>query len=259
MFKEFSFEVIINPRKCNVGPDHLSRLESGESGGAVDDQLPDADLFRVEAILEYLEDIEVFLSTGACPKTYSATQKCYMVVKAADYQLIARQLYKLGLDSIFRICVLDHERQDILWECHSGVAKGHVGGKATTQKVLQARICWERLFKDAKVYARSCDVFQRVGKPSQRDELPLQPVRSLQTFEKWAVDFIGPINPTTKHPKARDIITKTVYITCWAKAIVVQDYSTDTSARFIFENIITRFGCPRILISCNTLGFEPPF
>jgi hypothetical protein len=118
-----------------------------------------------------------------------------MVVRAADYQLIAGQLYKLGLDNILRRCVLNHERQDILWECHNGVAGGHVGGKATAQKVLQAGLWWATLFKDAKEYARSCDTCQRVGKPSHRDELPLQPVRALQAFEKWVVDFIGPINP----------------------------------------------------------------
>jgi hypothetical protein len=50
LFKEFSFEVIVKPCKLNVGPDHFSRLESGESGDAIDDQLPDADLFKVEAI-----------------------------------------------------------------------------------------------------------------------------------------------------------------------------------------------------------------
>jgi hypothetical protein len=73
LFQEFPFEVVIKPRRCNVGPNHLSRLESGESGGAVDDQLPDAKLFRVEAIPEYLEDIAVFLSTWACTETYYAT------------------------------------------------------------------------------------------------------------------------------------------------------------------------------------------
>jgi hypothetical protein len=66
----------------------------------------------------------------------------------------------MGLDNILRRCVLNHERKDILWECHSGVVGGHVGGKATTQKVLQARIMVGTLFKDDKVYARSCDVFQ---------------------------------------------------------------------------------------------------
>jgi hypothetical protein len=94
---------------------------------------------------------------------YSATQKCHMVVRVADYQLIAGKLYKLGLDSILKRCVLDHERQDILWECHSGVAGGHVGGKATAQKFLQDGLWWATLFKDAKSYARSCDVCQRVG------------------------------------------------------------------------------------------------
>jgi hypothetical protein len=84
-----------------------------------------------------------------------------------------------------------------------------------------------------------------VGKPSHRDELPLQPVRALQTFEKWAVDFIGPIKPTTKHSKARYIITATNYLTHWAEVTTVQDFSIDIAARFIFENIITQFGCPR--------------
>jgi len=55
-------------------------LESRESGGEIDDQLPDAGLFRVEVVPEYLQDITVFLSQGACPKTYSATQKLHMVV-----------------------------------------------------------------------------------------------------------------------------------------------------------------------------------
>jgi hypothetical protein len=78
-----------------------------------------------------------------------------MVVRAAYYQLILGKLYKLVLDIILRRCVLDHERQDILWEFHNEVVGGHVGGKATAQKVLQDGLWWAMLFKDAKVYARS--------------------------------------------------------------------------------------------------------
>jgi hypothetical protein len=75
-------------------------------------------------------------------------------------------LYKLGLERILRRCVLDLERQDTLLECHGGVVGGHIGGKAIAQKVLQEGLWWETLFKDEKEYARSCDVCQRVGKPS---------------------------------------------------------------------------------------------
>jgi hypothetical protein len=73
-----------------------------------------------------------------------------MVVYTTDYQLIAGQIYKLGLYNILRICVLNHERKNILWECHNGFAGGHVGGKSTAQKVLQARLWWDMLFKDVK-------------------------------------------------------------------------------------------------------------
>jgi hypothetical protein len=78
-----------------------------------------------------------------------------MVVRVADYQSITGKLYKLGLDIIPKRRVLDNERQNILWEFHSGVAGGHVGGKATTQKVLQDVLWWATLFKDAKAYDRS--------------------------------------------------------------------------------------------------------
>jgi hypothetical protein len=50
-----------------------------------------------------------------------------------------------------------------------------------------------------------------------------------------AVDLIGPINPTTRNSKARYIITAIDYLTCWAKATTVQDYSIDTTSRFILR------------------------
>jgi hypothetical protein len=137
LFQEFSFEVIVKPGKLNVGPDHLSRLESGESGRVVDDQLPDADIFRIEAILDYLLDIALFLTTSTMPEGYSTTQKRNLVVRATDYQLIVGQLYKLGLDNILRHCVLDHERPDILWECHSGVVGGHVGERQLPKDITR--------------------------------------------------------------------------------------------------------------------------
>jgi len=166
LFQEFSFEVIVKPGRCNVGPNHLSKLESAESGGAVDDQLPNENFFQIEAIPEYIEDIDVFLGTGTYTKTYSTTHKRNMVFCAANYQLNVGKLYKLGLNNILRRCVLDHERKDILWECHGGVVGGHVGAKDTAQNVLQVRLWWAMLFNDAKEYVLSRDTFQRVGKLS---------------------------------------------------------------------------------------------
>jgi transposase InsO family protein len=38
-------------------------------------------------------------------------------------------------------------------------------------------------------------------------------------------------------------------LTRWAEAREVKDYSETTTAHFIFDDIITRFGCPKILMS----------
>ena len=60
------FEVVVKSGRLNMGPDHLSCLETGESDGAIDDQLPDADLFRIETIPDHLQEIATFLTTGGC-------------------------------------------------------------------------------------------------------------------------------------------------------------------------------------------------
>jgi hypothetical protein len=97
LFHDFSFEVVVKLGKLNVGLDHLSRLETGKRGGPIDDQIPDADLFCIEAILDYLLDISLFLTTGKAPKDYSTTQKSHLVVLAVDYHFIPGQFYKLAV------------------------------------------------------------------------------------------------------------------------------------------------------------------
>ena len=134
----------------------------------------------------------------------------------------------------------------ILDEAHDGVTGGHYIGKLTTQKILRVRLWWPSLHKDAKDYCIYCDVFQRIGKQSWRDEIPLAPQVTLQAFNKWDVDLGVPINPPTKRLGAQYIITAVDYLTRRVEAELVKHCIT---MKFLFQNVVTRFGCPWILLS----------
>ena len=56
LFHEFKFKVIVLPGHKSVEPDNLSRIQIGEEPLSIDNDLPDAHLFRVEAVPAKLVD-----------------------------------------------------------------------------------------------------------------------------------------------------------------------------------------------------------
>jgi hypothetical protein len=61
----------------------------------------------IRKVDDHFTEIVQFLSTGMAPCRYTTIQKKQLVVHAADFSLIARQLYKMGPDEILRRCVME--------------------------------------------------------------------------------------------------------------------------------------------------------
>ena len=79
--------------------------------------------------------------------------------------------------------------------------------------------------------------------------MPPAPQITLHAFDTWVVDFVGPISTPGKWTDACYIITATDYLTRWAEVEPMKDCTVETMTKFLFENVVTRFGYPKILIS----------
>ena len=131
----------------------------------------------------------------------------------------------------------------ILKASHDELCGGHFVDKRTAYKVLNSGDCWPTLFKDAKTYLKSCDNCQRMGKPVQFDEMPLQPQVLTDPFERWALDFVGPITPMSR--KKQYILICSDYVTKWVEAKALYQANEQSVVDFLFEEIFTCFGVPR--------------
>lgn len=124
-----------------------------------------------------------------------------------------------------------------------------------SRKVLQAGLWWPTLFKDVHRYVLRCDVCQRVACPTNQDHMPLHPVLPQLPFEKWGLDYVGPIKPAARGSQARYIIVATYYITKWVEARVVRKVDARSTVRFIYEQVITKFGFPIEMVTNRGIHF----
>ena len=83
----------------------------------------------------------------------------------------------------------------------------------------------------------------------------LVPQITLQAFDKWVIEFVGPISPPGKRTGMRYIITTTNYLTRWVEAVHVKYCTATTMTKFLFENMVTRFNCPKIILSDQGMHF----
>ena len=248
LLEELDYTVEYKPGRLHLQADHLSRLS--ESMGTVDieDELPDANLFSIAVVPTWDTYISEFLSTQKLPDHLDANERRKIRVNSRHYAIIADRLYRRGVDGVLRRCVSEPEASRIVIACHDGTCGGHFSGRLTAQKILRAGYFWPTMFADAHRHATKCDACQRYARNDLHMAFPLIPSLPLLPFEKWGIDYVGPVHPTSSRQMAY-IILAVDYLTKWVEAKAVKVANKKTTALFLFENVFSRFGVPRVLVS----------
>jgi transposase InsO family protein len=136
---------------------------------------------------------------------------------------------------------------------HVGMTGGHIGLRRTLAHV-QARAYWAGSTSAVKRFVQSCPECAQYhrGKPPRQGRLQDMSVRG--PMDRIAIDITGP------HHRSRRgnvyILTMMDHFSKWAEAFAIKHHTVVTVATVLCENVFSRLGMPRQLLSDQGPEFE---
>nr|GEW30209.1 reverse transcriptase domain-containing protein [Tanacetum cinerariifolium] len=90
---------------------------------------------------------------------------------------------------------------------------------------------------------KNCNVCQRQGKISQRDEMPQNSIQVCKIFDVWGIDFMGSFSSLRGN---KFILVAVDYLSKWVEAKAIPTNDSRVVCKF---NLFARFRTPRVIIS----------
>ena len=255
LIQQYDFEIRHRAGKSNGNANGLSRRPYGNcSLNALDSPGVQTDkIYHMQRRDTELVAIILYLTDGTLPESNIAARSI----------LLTSDMFYIGEDSLLyhlqhtrksgpegpfsQLVVPSNLKYEILMRCHDDVTAGHFGVHKTYEKIRE-RYWWKGMFKDCEHWCKSCIDCQTKKTPRNRHKAPLlsMPVES-------AFDALGPFRPT--HSGNKYIIVFTDYLTKWVEAFPVESIAAPVVARLLVDEIISRHGAPRVLLSDRGSNF----
>ncbi|XP_026400169.1 uncharacterized protein LOC113296044, partial [Papaver somniferum] len=207
--------------------------------------LDDDDVHEVNMIEGLIQDSLINI-LGRMPSRWSRQDRSKFLDEVKHFLWDDPYLFKHCPDQIIRKCVPNTEQKDVISFCHDQACGGHFSAKKTAAKILQCGFYWPSLFKDCHDYCVSCERCQKLGSISRRNMMPLNPILIVEIFDVWGIDFMGPFPMSDSKLY---ILVAVDYVSKWVEAIATRTNDHKVVLSFLKENIFSRFGTPRAIIS----------
>ncbi|KAK4388840.1 hypothetical protein Sango_2221000 [Sesamum angolense] len=198
------------------------------------------------------EEIIRFLTKGVQPESKKDAK--VLRRKASRFVMIDGELYKRGFSQPFLKCLTPEEGNYVLREIHEGICGNHVGGKALAGKSLRQGFYWPTMLGDAHEVVKRCRACQEHANVNHQPAALMRPLESPCPFDQWGIDLVGPLPQATGQRKF--LIVAVDYFTKWVDAEPLAKISEKEVIKFLWRNIVCRFGIPRAIISDNGTQFS---
>jgi hypothetical protein len=189
------------------------------------------------------------------PPGLTKTKARFLKLKAMKFCILDGNLYWKDAGGILLNCLLKDEADKVMQEFHEGDCGGHLNWKTTANKILRVGFYWPTLFADVHKKVTSCHNCQIFEGKRKLLPLPLKPISVETPFQQWGLDFIGEIHPPSSG-QHKWILTTTDYFTKWIEVVPTRQATDVVIIKFLETNILSRFGCPRKIITDNATTFK---
>nr|XP_009412969.1 PREDICTED: uncharacterized protein LOC103994370 [Musa acuminata subsp. malaccensis] len=159
------------------------------------------------------------------------------------------RLYKRSFTHPLLRCLEPDEARTVLAETHEGACGEHIGGRTLAHKILRQGYYWPTMCQDAKAYVQWCGSCQQHSRAPRQPSVPLCPIDCAWPFAQWGLDILGPFPPALGQRKY--IIVGVDYFTKWVEAEPLATITEHQVEKFVWKNLVTRFGLPKTIITDN--------
>jgi hypothetical protein len=174
---------------------------------------------------------------------------------AIKYCIIDAKLYwKDPLGFLLR-CLVEIEEEGVIYEFHVRVCGGHHVRQEIAYNILRARYYWHKLFTEVNTRVQNCVPCHLFIGKQKIPSFPLILVKMEAPFQQWGLDFIGEIHPQS-NAQHKWILTATDYFTKCVESIPTRNATSSVVISFLEYNILSRFGCPRKIVTDNAQDFK---
>ena len=195
----------------------------------------------------WMDPIRLYIATRKLPDDRGMAYK--IQIQPARFSLVDGKFYKRSLGGPYLKCLTPEQGQYVLVELHEGVCGNHPGGRTFAHRAHTQGYYWPTMKADAADYVKKCDPCQRMSPILKAPTQDLISISSPWSFAQWGIDIIGPFPTTPAQKKLLPVAAD--YFSKWIEADAYASIKDRNVTRFIWRNIICRFGIPRSIISDN--------
>jgi hypothetical protein len=125
--------------------------------------------------------------------------------------------------------------------------------KTIVRKAMMAGYYWPSMYMHTLEEVQKGCICQVHASVTHLLKPNMIPVQSSWPFQKWAIDIVGPFPEAPGRGKF--LVVAIDYLTKWNEAKPFATMTGQNIKRFIWEQIVCRFGLPKTIVSDNGKQF----